>query len=157
MYGGHVTTEAELIRDWYKAIKMGATCVACEWEQAREVKAGNVEFHHIDKSSKCDTLSNMAIKPMIPCLQYTVSPVKFALKLMKVAPLCPAHHKDLHRAEDRKDWPTLQHKYDLTGNPFYTTRIRTFRATSLDIAPPELVGEIYDGMLEKLTVAPVLV
>ncbi|GAB3719526.1 hypothetical protein GCM10027592_63130 [Spirosoma flavus] len=112
-----MNSDAQHIRGWYRAIKEASVCVTCQYEGLL-ANAGKVEFYHINASAKSDTLSNMAIRPTIMPLQYAVAPLTYAIELRKVAPMCPDHHRELHRAEDKGNQQTLRQKFDLTAMLF---------------------------------------
>lgn len=144
-----MTSDAEQIRQWYKLIRQNSTCV-CGKRDGLPAEYGRVEFHHMNAGAKCDTLSNMAIKPLIPCLTYTVAPVSFALELMKVVPLAPERHKELHRADDKGDWPLLRHRFDFDHDPFYRAEVKAFRTMAMDLAPPAMLAKVQDGMFDLM-------
>ncbi|WP_460640143.1 hypothetical protein [Larkinella harenae] len=142
-------TDAQLIKQWYKAFKENAECATCKHE-GLVPQPGKVEFHHIDATSKRDCLSNMAYKPTWDWLEMNRQPVtaiSFAIETMKVMPLCPRHHRDLHRAEEMGEVEYLARKYDLLGDPFYQRELSAFRGNVLDTVPGALMPQISEGML----------
>lgn len=142
-------SDAEQIHAWYKALKANSTCLAGK-KAGYSVELGRVEFHHMNAGSKRDTLSSMAIKPLIPCLNYKITPVHFALEVMKVVPLAPERHKELHKAEEKGETHIIASRYDFDADPFYQREIKAFREMALDMAPAPLRAKVHDGMLDLL-------
>jgi len=143
-----VTSDAELIREWYRTIKENSACITCQRE-GLPVEVGKVEFHHVDASSKSDTLSNMAIRPYILPMRYAVSPVTYAIELMKAAPICKSHHAELHGAEHKHDVNFLRDEFDFTDT-FYVKKVNDFRKQAIQLVPPALIDRINDGLVDIL-------
>jgi hypothetical protein len=121
--------DARLLINWYQNVKSSCECPACtKWlYQTHQEYNVNIEFHHIDPRSKCDTLSNMV---------WSRAPLGSVMaEMLKVMPLCHSHHVDFHRLEAKHHQHDMTRKYDFNRDDHYRTAIREFHQDAWDMAP----------------------
>lgn len=93
-----MTSDHILIRQSYQNVKSRCTCPVC-LHDGQPVEEGKVEFHHIDPATKQESISKLVYHNIAFPDPYIAT--KVYVEFGKVIPLCPKHHKELHRAEER--------------------------------------------------------
>lgn len=121
----------QILLNWYNSIKRNADCPICEKHYSPAFYKGynlNIEFHHIDRSLKIDTLSNMV---------WQRAPLGAVMaEMLKCTPLCHTHHKRLHNLEAQG---MLKNSiYDLHGDDYYQSHIECFHEAAWDNAPEKM-------------------
>lgn len=127
-------TDPLALRDWYRCIKLQCVCPAC-LREGRAAEAGKVEFHHIDATTKEESISKLVYHNLVfpdPC---TVT--KVYIEFGKVLPLCPTHHKELHKAEEHGEVA-----FDL-NDEFYQNQRDAFNLIVTRTIPPTLRQQIH--------------
>jgi hypothetical protein len=122
------------IRDWYKQVKQLCTCPAC-LREGIAAEAGNVEFHHIDPSTKEESISKIVFNNLV--FPDSCAATKVYVEFGKVIPLCKSHHKALHKAEERGELA-----FDLTDQ-FYQNQRDAFKLIVTRTIPPTLRQQIH--------------
>jgi hypothetical protein len=95
-----------------------------------------IEYHHLDRASKCDTISNLV---------YNLAPLPIIMaETFKVLPLCHNHHQRYHRL-DRYGHTDIIHKlYDFENDKFYQKSIMDFHAMAWANAPRPMQSSYLD-------------
>jgi hypothetical protein len=116
--------ETAPIKAWYWQLKQQSTCPCC---QIMQPTATPIEYHHLDRSTKIDTLSNLV---------HFSAPLRLIMaETFKVTPLCREHHVRYHRLE-RLGHTDLIHKlYDFENDKFYQKATMDFHAMAWANAP----------------------
>jgi len=118
-----------LIKAWYYNLKQ-VTCPACEVNGATGDK--NIELHHLDRSTKCDTVSNL--------VYHNAPPILIMDELFKVIPLCRKHHVDFHKNEKYLEY--TKKRYNFAEDDIYKTALINFQA-NVWLTAPNMVKNAY--------------
>jgi len=129
------TYDPFVIKAWYRNLKNSCQCPACNILQPT---ATFIEFHHLERSTKCDTLSNMVF------FQAPLSLI-FA-ETLKVMPLCHDHHVRYHKLERYGHTDLINNLYDFKNDNYYSREIDSFHYTAWETAPDELKTAYIDYM-----------
>jgi len=119
-----------IILNWYKTVKHDSECPCCknhgvDWQSP-------IEYHHIDRKTKIDTISNMV---------YNKAPLGLAMnEMFKCMPLCQIHHRDYHQHEHNRQF--IADYYNFTHDKAYQTAIMEFHAMAW-LAAPNIIKDRY--------------
>lgn len=117
------TYHYSIITSWYKLIKNESECPTCNIYGV-DLKAP-IEYHHLERSTKCDTIANMV---------YHRAPLQLIMnETLKCMPLCKNHHSDYHRHERDKEFVDEWYNFN---NKDYKAAIDDFHAMAWLFADP---------------------
>lgn len=119
------------ILQWYFNLK--DHCLACDQFGPRyDFTDTRIEFHHFDRKTKSDTLSNLV---------YTQAPLALTMvEVHKCGPFCSTHHRDFHACEyssEPERRSRLREIYNFKS-PKYREAIDHFHDNALRTAPYEM-------------------
>jgi len=125
------------VKAWYRELKHHSTCPCCSYMQPTNTP---IEYHHLDRATKCDTLSNL--------VHFNAPPANIMVETLKVVGICHDHHVRYHRLERLGHTDLITNLYDFLNNPHYKKAIDDFHTFAWDIAP-ELMKTAYIDYMEN--------
>lgn len=129
--------EPDAIRAWYRTLKNNCICPAC---QIMQPSSTFIEFHHLDRQTKIDTLSNMV---------YLLAPMPVIMaETFKVMPLCHDHHVRYHRLERHGHTDLINKLYNFKNDSHYTTAIGNFHDMAWNTAPKIMQDSFVENEFE---------
>jgi hypothetical protein len=125
----------QIVADWYKLIKYQSTCPSCQIMQPTNTR---IEYHHLDRKQKCDTLSNM--------VHFKAPLADIMAETLKVMPLCQNHHVRYHQLERHGHTDLIKSLYDFDYSKYYRQAIEDFHAMAWLFAPKSMQGAYIEFM-----------
>ena len=117
------TYHYSLIKSWYRLLKAKCECATCKKHGVHI--DDTIELHHIDRTTKTDTVSNMV---------YQLAPLSIIMnETLKCIPLCKSHHTDYHKHETNNIF--TKENYNFIGDSKYLSAKEEFDANAWLLAP----------------------
>lgn len=123
-----------IVINFYKLLKNESECPVCRIQG--DCGCNVIEYHHIDRQTKTDTISNMV---------YNRAPLAvLATEIFKYMPLCRDHHRDYHQHEHNLEY--TNNRYDFINDRQYQAAIMEFHATAWLLAPRKMRNDYLNFM-----------
>jgi hypothetical protein len=129
--------EPAQVKAWYRHLKQHSACPCCQVMQPTKTA---IEYHHLDRSTKCDTLSNL--------VHFNAPLSVIMVETLKVTPLCSSHHSRYHQLERYGHTDLIKNLYDFANDRHYKQAIDEFHTFAWDTAP-ELMKTAYIDYMEN--------